>query len=95
MEEHTDARPLCGLCKKPDTQHHWIRECQHPASLLVCKTAEAKIPDIQELRNLTVKYDKKDQDLLHLAETLHDYMTFLSLLQFMVSIYDLVSYTPI
>ena len=64
----------CGLCQKPDSQHHWIRECQHPATLLVRTTAEAKVLDIlSELRNPTIKYVKKDPDLLKMSETLHDF----------------------
>jgi hypothetical protein len=66
----------CGLCGQPDSQHHWIRECQHPPTVVVRQAAERQVQDLLlELRQPTHKRTKKDPDLLHLAETLDHFAT--------------------
>jgi hypothetical protein len=64
----------CGLCKLPDSQHHWIRECKHPAVATAREAAEDKVLEILlELRKPTSKKVKYDRDLLTMAEILHDF----------------------
>jgi len=64
----------CGLCKKPDSQHHWIRECDHLATAAVRDTAQSKVAAILlELRQPTTKNTKFDADLVNIAETLQQF----------------------
>ena len=72
---HTEEEwAACGLCNMPDSQHHWIRECEHPATAAVRAIAMQKVEDILlELRQPTHKKTKVDPDLLNIAETLHQF----------------------
>ena len=64
----------CGLCGMKDSQHHWIRECPHPPTANIRRTAEAAVSDIiMELRIPSSKKTKRDPDLLHMAEILQDF----------------------
>jgi len=62
-QEDWTAYALCGM---KDLQHHWIRECHHPPTENIRRTAESSVTDIiMKLRVPTFKRTKRSWPPTH------------------------------